>query len=158
MDFLLTVCMAAIASALFRILVPENKFTKQIALLIACVFLLAGINAVTGAELDLDADIFEVTGGTEYIGFSGNVNEELKEQICGDMTDKLYALMHENGIYPRQIHIGVNISGLYSISITQVKLVLGEDMRSRSDEALALLREQLPEDMDIRIEFKEVRS
>ncbi len=158
MDFLLTVCMAAIASALFRILVPESKFTKQISLLIACVFLLAGINAVTGAELDLDAEIFEVTGGAEYIGFSGDVNDALKERICGDMSDELYTIMHKNGIYPEQIHIGVNISGLYSISITQVKLVLGEDMRGRADDAVALLSEALPQDIDVRIEFKEVRS
>lgn len=149
MDFLLTVCMAAIASALFRILVPENKFTKQISLLIACVFILTGVNAVSGAELDLSADSFDMSVSSEYISFSGEVNKSLQKKICSDMSDKLYALMHENDIYPEQIHIGVNISGLYSISITQVKLVLGENARDKADKALSLLKTALADDIEI---------
>ena len=57
--------------------------------------------------------------------------------------------MHENDIYPEQIHIGVNISGLYSISITQVKLVLGESDRDKSDKAKMLLNEALSDDIEI---------
>lgn len=158
MDFLLTVCMAAIASALFRILVPENKFTKQISLLIACIFILTGVSAVSGAELSLSPDSFDISVSNDYISFSGEVNKSLQKKICTDMSDKLYSLMHENGIYPKQIHIGVNISGLYSISITQVKLVLGENDRDKSDKALALLNEALSDDIEIILEFKEVRQ
>lgn len=157
MDFLLTVCMAAIASALFRILVPENKFTKQISLLIACVFLLAAVTAISGAELDALTEAPEISTSSDYIGFSGEVNKSLQKKICSDMSDKLYAILHENEIYPEQIHIGVNISGLYSISITQVKLVLSEDARDKADKALALIRAELSEDIEIKTEFKEVR-
>lgn len=158
MDFLLTVCMAAIASALFRILVPENKFTKQISLLIACVFILTGVNAVCGAELDLSPDSLDMSVTSDYISFSGEVNKSLQKKICSDMSDKLYALMHENDIYPEQIHIGVNISGLYSISITQVKLVLGENDRGKADKALSLLETALADNIEIILEFKEVRQ
>jgi len=157
MDFLLTVCMAAIASALFRILVPENKFTKQISLLIACVFLLTAVTAISGAELDALTETPEISASSDYIGFSGEVNKSLQKKICSDMSDKLYAILHENEIYPEQIHIGVNISGLYSISITQVKLVLSENSRDKADKALALLRAELSEDIEIKTEFKEVR-
>lgn len=157
MGFLLTVCMAAIASALFRILVPENKFTKQISLLIACVFILTGVSAISGAELDFSPDSFDIAVSDDYISFSGEVNKSLQKKICSDMSDKLYALMHENEIYPEQIHIGVNISGLYSISITQVKLVLAESDRDKSDKALRLLESELTDDIEIKLEFKEVR-
>ncbi|MBE6888920.1 MAG: hypothetical protein E7485_02745 [Ruminococcaceae bacterium] len=157
MDFLLTVCMAAIASALFRILVPENKFTKQISLLIACVFLLTAATAISGAEFGSLTEAPEISASSDYIGFSGEVNKSLQKKICSDMSDKLYAILHKNEIYPEQIHIGVNISGLYSISITQVKLVLSENSRDKADKALALLRAELSEDIEIKTEFKEVR-
>lgn len=157
MNFLLTVCMAAIASALFRILVPENKFTKQISLLIACIFILTGVSAVSGTELSFSPESFDISVTNDYISFSGEVNKSLQKKICSDMSDKLYALMHENDIYPEQIHIGVNISGLYSISITQVKLVLGENDRDKSDKAKMLLNEALSDDIEIMLEFKEVR-
>ena len=54
MGFLTSICIAAIATALFRLLVPENKFSKQLSLLIACVFLLTGITAASGAEFNLE--------------------------------------------------------------------------------------------------------
>ena len=41
MQFFSTVCMAAIASALFRMLIPENRFAKQISLLTAGLFILS---------------------------------------------------------------------------------------------------------------------
>ncbi len=155
MNFLLTVCMAAIASALFRLLVPENKFSKQISLLIVCVFLLTGINALCGAQLDLSADVLDIGVTEDYIGFSGDVNKSLQKKICADMSEKLYTLMNENDIFPLQIHIGVNISGLYSISITQVKLVLRESDQDKADRALSLLKDALSDNIEIKLEYKQ---
>ncbi len=155
MSFLVTVCMAAIAGAVFRILVPENKFTKQISLLIACVFVLAAVNAVSGAELDFDLSAPEISESRQYIGLSGDVNKSLQKKICGDLSDRLYSLLNKNGIYPAQIHIGVNISGLYSISITQVKLVLAPDTPPETaQKALALLKAELTDDIRIITEYQ----
>ena len=141
--------MAAIASALFRILVPENKFTKQISLLIACVFLLTAVTAISGAELDALTETPEISASNDYIGFSGEVNKSLQKKICSDMSDKLYAILHENEIYPEQIHIGVNISGLYSISITQVKLVFPSGREQEAQAAARLARASLSEEIEI---------
>lgn len=154
MNFLLTICLTAIAAAVFRIMVPENKFTKQITLLISCVFILSGINAISGTAININSADFEITDGSSYISFSGDVNKQLQKQICKEMSDKLYSLLNKNGIYPEQIHIGVNISGLYSISITQVKLVLGKDMTDQSAQALALLKQELSDDIEIIIDSK----
>lgn len=155
MDFLLTICMAAIASAVFRLLVPESKMSKQISLLIVCVFLLTGINAVTGAEFTLSPDIIAPSSTEEYISFSGEVNRELQKKICKDMSDKLYAVLGKNGIYPEQIHVNVNISGLYSISITQVKLMLPAEQRDKAAEAHAIAAAELTEDIRLTVEIKE---
>lgn len=149
MGFLLTICMTAIAAAVFRMLVPEGKFSKQISLLIVGVFLLSGIGAISGAELSLDTDITSPDSTDEYTGLSGDVSRSLQKKICGDMSDKLYALLHENGFYPEQIHVNVNISGLYSISITQVKLVFPRGSEQTAQAAYTLVREQLPEDIEL---------
>ncbi len=149
MDFLLTVCMAAVASAIFRMLVPEGKFSKQISLLIVSVFLLSGISALSGAELSLDTEQFSLQGGSELVSFSGDVNKSLQKKICGDMSEKLHALLSEKEIFPQQIHVNVNISGLYSISITQVKLVFGKGEEQTAQEAYRLVRSELPEDIEV---------
>ncbi|MDE7231145.1 MAG: hypothetical protein K2N56_11750 [Oscillospiraceae bacterium] len=154
MQFLSTVCVAAICMAIFRMLIPENKFQKQISVLVACVFLLTGITAVSGAEIDLDEDSFELGINTDYISFSGEVNEQLKKKICDDMRDKIRNLLNENEIYPEEIHIIVNISGLYSIDITQVELVFRAEEQDAATAAAELLSRELSEDVKIKIIVK----
>ena len=149
MKFFSTVCMAAIASALFRMLIPENRFAKQISLLTAGLFILAGINALRGADLNMDPVRYSYEDNADYIGFSGDVNRELQKKICSEMSDKVYALLNEQGIYPEEVHIAVNISGLYSISITQVELVFSGDRRSAAVAAEELLSGQLPKEIRV---------
>lgn len=155
MQFFSTVCMAAIASALFRMLIPENKFARQISLLTAGLFILAGVNALRNTDLSFDSTQYSYEDSADYIGFSGDVNRELQKKICSEMSDKVYALLNEQGICPEEVHIAVNISGLYSISITQVELVFSGGQRSAAEAAEKLLSGKLPEDIRVTSVVKE---
>lgn len=155
MEFLISVCVAAVAAALYRMLVPESKFSGQISLLIVCVFLLTGISALSGAEFDIGADAYDLGVSEEYIGFSGEVNASLREKVCSDMAEKLSDLLGQSGIYPEEIHVIVNISGLYSIDITQVKLVFGAGQQAAAEAAAELLARELTEDIKVTVTVKE---
>ena len=155
MQFLSTVCMAAIASALFRMLIPENKYAKQISLLMAGLFILAGVNAVRGADIIFDDGQYSYEDSVDYIGFSGDINRELQKKISAEMSDKVYSLLNQHGIYPEEVHIAVNISGLYSISITQVKLVFDESQRSAAEAAEKLVSAELPPEINVQVVVKE---
>ena len=87
MKFLSTICISAICTALFRMLVPENKYAKQISLLIAAVFLLTGITAVTGAEIDLSVRDYDINTDGGYTGMTADVSENLQKKISKDMSD-----------------------------------------------------------------------
>lgn len=132
MEFLASICTAAIAAALFRMLVPAEKPGKspvagQISLLIIGVFVLTSISAIGAADIRIDDDCYNLGVSEEYIGFSGEVNKELREKVCRNMSDKVTLILNENGFFPEQVHIIVNISGLYSIDIEQVKLVFADE-------------------------------
>ncbi len=143
MKFLSTVCIAAIIIAIFRIIIPENKFKKQIAFLVAGVFLVTGISAAAGAEFDFSAENTELLEGESFVRFSGEVNEDLLKKICDEMSEKIYEILKKHEIYPKEVHIIVNISGLYSISIRQVKLVFGAEERAAAEAAAELLSREL---------------
>ena len=155
MKFLTALCMAALCCALFRMLVPENKFSKQISLLIAAVFLLTGITALKGAEFSVDTEEYRIL--TEEYGaeITSGVNEELRKRVCREMSDKIYALLNEREIFPQEIHVIVNISGLYSIDITQVELVFTGGEQAAANEAAELLAGELSPKIKIRTEVKE---
>lgn len=156
MKFLSTVCIAAITSALFRLLIPENKFSKQIALLIAGLFVLAAVNAVKSADFSFDKTQYSYEADADYIGFSGDINKQLQQKICGDMSDKLYSLLNAEGLYPEEIHVIVNISGLYSISITRVELVFSEEQSTQANAAKELVSGELPQEISVGVILKEV--
>ncbi len=150
MNFLSTICVASIAAALFKIIVPENKFTKQMSVLIAGVFLLIVITAFAGTRPDLDISSFEEMSEDKINDFSSDVNEQLKNEVCAGMEEKIRDILSQNGIYPEQIHVIVNISGLYGIDITEIRIVLGENS---SDEirTAELLKNEISEDIKIMI-------
>lgn len=151
MGFLTSICIAAIATALFRLLVPENKFSKQLSLLIACVFLLTGITAASGAEFNLE-DSVEIGENADFIRFSEQVDGELKQKICRNMEEKIRALLGENGLFPEEVHIIVNISGLYGISISEVKVMFGGE--EALDKAENLLENALSGDIKVTVGTK----
>lgn len=150
MKFLSTVCAAAIVIAIFRIIIPENKFKKQISFLVAGVFLLVGISAVSGAEFDFSLDNPALVESEEFVQLSGEVNENLRKKICDEMSDKIYKLLNEHEIFPREVHIIVNISGLYSISIRQVRLVFGAGEQAAAEAAAELLSRELTGNIEIK--------
>lgn len=152
-EFLLTVCIAAVAMAVFKILIPENKFKKQISFLTAGVFLLIGITSVSGTEFDFSMDNPDFYESESFVQISGEADQSLRKKICDDMSDKVYRLLNENGFYPKEIHIIVNISGLYSISIRQVKLVFGEEEQAAAEAAVELLSRELAGNIEITTVF-----
>lgn len=151
MEFLTSICIAAVAMALFRLLIPENKFSKQISLLIACVFLLTGITAASGAEFNLE-DSAEIGENADFIRFSEQVDGELKQQVCRNMEEKIRALLAENGLFPEEVHIIVNISGLYGISISEVKVLFGGE--TALENARKILENTLSGDIKVTVGTK----
>ncbi|MCL1823157.1 MAG: stage III sporulation protein AF [Oscillospiraceae bacterium] len=123
---LLNICMVAAATALFRLLVPENGFKKQISFLISCFFITAVISFISNAEQnfkELEPSInFE--SNSSFIDFSGQTTAERKRAIAEEMSERVRAVLLQNGIEPSKIYIIVNISDTYSISINEIRLVL----------------------------------
>lgn len=153
MKFLGTVCMAAVCTALFRLLVPENKFTKQMALLITGIFLFTGISAVTGLKLDSAAEDTEIGFNENYERISEKFNDHIRDTVCRNMRDRLMALLNEHEIFPEEIYVAVNISGLYSIKFTQVELVFAPGEQDAAEAAAELLSGSLPSDIGIILTF-----
>ncbi len=153
MKFLSIVCLSAIATAIFKLLIPENKLKNQMTALAAGAFLLTVITAASGAEFDFSLENETVYESEKFVQVNDEVNEALRRKICDDMSHKVNNLLNEQGIYPEEIHIIVNISDLYSINITQVKLVLNSQDYV-AEKAVEILSAQLSKDIEITTQLK----
>lgn len=146
--------MAALGTALLRMLIPENKLSKQLAILIGAVFLLTGISALGGADFRFDADVLSIQTAELNTRVPVAVNEELRRNICAEMSNKIFALLEPHEISPQEIRVSVNISGLYSINITQVELVFNSGEQAAATAAAELLRGELPPEIQIKTEVE----
>lgn len=151
MGFLISVSIAAICIALYKMLVPENKFSGQISLLCVCVFLLTGISAASGAEIDLSADPYELETDENYIEFGETAREQARIRVGAEAREKIAEILADNEIFPKEIHVAVNISGLYSIDISQVELVFNAGEQAAADAAAGILQRELSEETNIKI-------
>lgn len=149
MRFLTTLCMAALGTALLRMLIPENKLSKQLSLLIGAVFLFTGISALGNADFNFDAEVLSIQTAELNARAPIAVNEELERTVCAEMSNKIFAILEPHKIYPQEIRVSVNISGLYSINITQVELVFKSGEQAAATAAAELLRDELPPEITI---------
>jgi phenylpyruvate tautomerase PptA (4-oxalocrotonate tautomerase family) len=127
-EILLNISLVAIAAALFRMLVPENSFKKQISFLVACFFIMSVVSLVSGVEINLsEIEGVEFAPETKFIDFSEQTTAQRKRAIGEELSERVRDILNENGFYPSKIYVIVNISGLYSISINEIRLVLPPD-------------------------------
>ena len=131
-EIILNICIIAIATALFKMLVPDNSFKKQIGFLISCFFITAVISFITGANpgfAEIKGD-FNVAFGSEtakIADYSGMTLNAQKRAIGEEVSARVRDILQQNNIYPTEIYVIVNISDSLSISINEIKLVLPPD-------------------------------
>jgi hypothetical protein len=108
-------------------LVPESSFKKQISFLISCFFITAVISLVSGISIDFNEFSgveFGDSSGGNFIDFSGQTTSARKRAIAEELSGRVREVLEAENIYPSKIYVIVNISGLYSISINEILLVL----------------------------------
>ena len=119
---LVSICVTAIMTAVYRALAPTDKFGSQVKLLISCFFVVSVIGAVSGAVPLLDIS-GTVSADTSYNDYSVQLEKLTAEETANNLRRVISERLAEEGIAPEKIYVGVNISDKGSISISEVGLV-----------------------------------
>ena len=138
-EILLNVCMTAIALCIFKMLIPENSMKKQTNFLISCFFLasLAFFFTSGKANFGVTADSFEFSlEDSAYSDFSESYAESQKRAFERELRANLERVLKENQINVKEIHVSVNISDKFSISINEIRLVLVTQEQGLCEEEL----------------------
>lgn len=140
-QMLFSICAAAVITAVYKALIPTDRFSAQIKLLISCFFAVTVINAVSGLN---DAwDFSDILGAdTSYNDYTVQVFGLAEEKTADALRDAIFEKLAEEGIVPEKIYIDVNISDNGSISISDIKLVFGSvsDYSENAERAVMLTK------------------
>ena len=113
---LLDVSVAAIITAILKIMIPGDKYRDQIKLLISCFFIVTIINSLTNNINVVEINnIFETK--SSYNDYSKILEEQTADETANALRKKLITELEKENIKPEKIYIDVNISEKYGISI-----------------------------------------
>ena len=123
-EMLFSICAAAVITAVYKALIPSDRFSAQIKLLTACFFAVTVINAVGGLVPAWDfSDI--LAADTSYNDYTVQVFGIAEEKTADALRKVMYEKLAEEGIVPEKIYADMNISSGGTISISEIKLVFG---------------------------------
>lgn len=150
----LSICLVAVATGLFRMLVPDNKFKTQLSFLISCIFALCIINSVKGVQPD--TEVF-VSQSTEVIDFSDKLSENARIAAARSVRLKVENLLSENQINFEKVYTVAHIDGAFCISISEIELVFKKNQSADEiDKAIRTVQKEVGSDIIVKATQKSV--
>lgn len=140
-SWLFSISAAAIITAIFKMLVPDDRMGKQVRLLISCFFIVTVINLFsdfTGFE-----SIKEILSlDKSYNDYSVIYEKQTADETANLLRKRIYNELEKENIHPEKIYIDINISENKSISISEIRLVF-KDKNSKEAERAVEITEKL---------------
>ena len=152
-ETILSIALTAIAAGIFKLLMPDSSFKKQIAFLTACFFVISCINLISGGFDLSELEAFTHDEGA-YVDFSVEAYRLTQTEIANELARDLKEKLREKQISVDEIYVIIDISSSYSISIKQVRLAFSSDNASYSAAAEELVKKEVGDDIEIITEIK----
>lgn len=139
-DSLLSICVAAIITSVFRMLVPDERAGKQIRLIISCFFIVTVVNLLGNFDgFDSVKEIFEIE--TNYNDYTVVYEKQTADETANALRKRIYSELEKEKIYPEKIYIDINISENDSISISKIRLVFTDKNSHSAERAVKITTE-----------------
>ena len=92
-EMILNISLVAIATAIFRMIMPDSSLKKQIAFLAACFFALSAVNICKNGGVDLSAltEAFRNEGG--YVDFSAEEYRITRMKVAEGLSERLKEIL-----------------------------------------------------------------
>lgn len=153
-EIVLCTAIAAVVTALFKMLVPDERYGKQLSFVISCFFVLVIAGSAMSGNIDLGEITGAFSGAGSYVDFSASEETDIKTATAIRTGEVITELLSEKGIVPEEIFPVVDISDSYRISIKQIRLVFPADF-SWIGEAEEIVRGVVGADTEVICELKE---
>lgn len=146
----LGICSLSVIYTSIKILAPQ-RFQAQIKTVVSLLF------AILLGSMILGFDISDLSDSLSGISYSYEIAEEDKlviAEIESRLSEYLQTEIENIGITPQKVSIKTNIDDNLCISISEARVVLGDEDENRSESIRKLIAQKIG-DIDVFIEFSE---
>ncbi len=150
-EIIFGICICAVITAIFRMLIPSDKFEKQVKLVISCFFVVSVMSLIGEcAGINDFSDIFDID--TEYVDYSAELYKLTADEVADELRERIKEKLQQEGISTEKIYIGVNISDSGSISISEIGLVLEDFNEYDAERAVMITRSLVGKETEVEAE------
>lgn len=145
----LGICILAVAAGLLRMLIPTEKYKTQITFVIACIFSICLVNAVTDIipSVNFETEIADVP----QIDFGDKLSEQARVTAAKAVREKVEQLLTDNSFNFSKVYVVAHIDGAFCISINEVELVFdSETDDSYIADAVSLVQTAVGDEITVR--------
>ncbi len=136
-NWLFSISAAAIVTAIFKMLVPDDRMGKQLKLLISCFFIVTAINFFADVtEFQSLKEIFQIDAS--YNDYSVIYEKQTADEAANLLRKRIYTALEKENIHPEKIYIDINISQNKSISISKIRLVFKDKHSGEAERAVEI--------------------
>lgn len=153
-ETVLGIAFVAIATGVFKLLSPENSFKKQLAFLTSAFFLLSCVSLFRDNGFDFSEIADSFRGEGAYVDFSVEAYRMTEREIASNIRKNIEAVFEENEIFCDEIHVIIDISSSYSISIKQVRLAFSANNADNTAKAEELVKKEVGDEIEVVTEIK----
>lgn len=126
-EIVLSVCVAAVATGIFGLLMPKSSFKKQISFLSVSFLILSVFNSISGGSFSLDELYDSFKEKSVYVDFSKEAEAMTKREIAAVLCRNIRELLEKNSVEFEDVFVIIDISEDSRISIKQIRLVFNKE-------------------------------
>lgn len=136
-EILLNISITAIITAVFKMLVPDERNGKQVKILLSCFFIISVMNAFRdNVKIGEISDIFSID--TTYNNYEVVLEKQTADEAANTMRARIREELLKENIVPEKIYIDINISENQSISFNEIRLVFNDVSMETAERAVKI--------------------
>lgn len=150
-NFLFNISAAAIITTVFKLLSPEERYGRQIKLLISCFFIVTIISFFRNSTEFIDfSNIIDTKA--PYNDYTVTFEKHTANETANNLRQKIKEHLLEENIIPEKIYIDINITDNSSISINEIRLVFDNIYSEAAERAVKITRECVENKIKVTLE------
>lgn len=150
-EILMNICIAAVITVVFKMILPDERNNHQIKLLLSCFFIIVIFNNIRGNADSFSLDSFS-TINTEYNDYSASAYQQTVEEVEYQLKKRISERLLAENIIPENIYIDINISEDSSISFNEIRLVFNDISSESAERAVVITQECVDNEIKVSLE------
>ena len=142
----MTACLCGTGISICEMIMPDEKFSKQINFILSIVFVIGIITPFKSLADRISSDDISYSNAGYEFSYEGEemYRRYLEKTICQNIENSIKSMLEEKNISCEKVSVSIDISDDYCISISKAGILSNE-----FEKASEIIRSEISEDCEI---------